>query len=117
MRAHKLKTWKGPFFSSLFLDDKKHELRWAGDRDFRVGDCLCLIEWDADLEQATGRHLYRRISFITTAEDVPRGLLDGFVILSLDDCSLGDKDAMLGREGGIFRADVEWLKPKTEEAT
>lgn len=113
MRAHKLKTWP-QYFSAVRYLNKTCELRKA-DRDFRVGDYLMLIEYNPDLDAATGAYLCRRVTHILTAADAPRGLVDGFVILSLADCGSLEEDALSGRSPTILSfPPVEWIAPSPE---
>jgi hypothetical protein len=106
MRAHKVKVWPASF-RQLEAGNKTCEVRRA-DRDYRVEDCLVLLEFDPQSDGLTGRHTYRRITHVHRPEDVPHGLLEGFVVLSLRPCDsietralLGDADMLIG---------VEWVK-------
>jgi hypothetical protein len=75
MRAHKLKTWPG-YFHAVKREEKPFEVRKA-DRDFKVGDYLCLVEFDPEKDILTGDYLYRRVTYLLTSADAPRGLVDG----------------------------------------
>ncbi|MFB9286716.1 DUF3850 domain-containing protein [Pseudoclavibacter helvolus] len=82
---HQLKSWTR-FFGPIAAGDRVHELR-RNDRDFRVGDIMCLLEWDPQLSEATGRQVSVEITSITS-DDVPCavsdvGLTPGFCILSV----------------------------------
>jgi hypothetical protein len=107
MRAHKLKIWP-EHFRAVRLGNKKCELRRA-DRDFRVGDSLMLVEFDPREDRLTGAYQCCEITHITKGEDVPRALLDGFVILSIDHVSKIEEETMLGKESMAFGS-VEWVK-------
>lgn len=108
MRAHKLKIWP-KHFRDVRNGEKKCELRKA-DRDFRVGDYLMLTEFDPGKDSLTGAYHCCEITHITKGEDVPRALLDGFVILSIESASKSDEEILLGKDS-IFRGSVEWVKP------
>ena len=108
MRAHKLKMWPAPF-KSLKLGGKNCDLRFA-DRDYRVGDYVMFVEFDPAKEALTGDYECREITHITTGDNVPRGLIDGFVILSLDMVVGPERDALLGQES-MFGGSVEWQAP------
>jgi hypothetical protein len=108
IRAHKLKTWPEPFFA-VEREKKTCELRKA-DRDFKVGDFLMLLEFDPARDRFTGRYLCREITHVHRPEDVPRGLLEGFVILSIFPCDRIFEAALLG-EGGMSIPSVTWIKP------
>ncbi len=109
MRAHRLKVWPAQF-AALGREDKTCELRKA-DRDYRAGDYLLLREYVPSDERLTGRYLFRRISHVLTGDAVPRGLVDGFVVLSLATCDRLEIDSLTGH-GGIMTQTVEWLEPK-----
>lgn len=91
------------------LEDKTCELRKA-DRDFKRGDYLMLVEFDPQRDRLTGRYLCRQITHIITGDQPPRGLVDGFVILSIATCDRYDTEALLGQGNSVLGA-VEWVKP------
>jgi Domain of unknown function (DUF3850) len=64
---HELKCWP-KFFAAIARGEKRHDLRRATDRDFRVGDRLLLREFDPDLGAYTGRTQRATITYITSAE-------------------------------------------------
>lgn len=110
MRAHKLKTWTEPY-KDVEREDKTCELRKA-DRDYRVGDYLMLMEFVPSADSLTGKYLFRRITHILTGDVVPRGMLDGFVVLSIATCSGGETDALLG-QGNAWFGNPEWIAPNS----
>jgi hypothetical protein len=66
---------------------KTHEVRRLTDRDYRVGDTLCLQEYDPATKVHSGRELVVRISYMTSA-GMPCALSDeclhpNFCILSI----------------------------------
>jgi hypothetical protein len=64
---HKVKSWP-QLFEATLTGAKTHDLRRAGDRDYRVGDILRLQEFDPDTRRYTGRELRVRITYITSAQ-------------------------------------------------
>jgi hypothetical protein len=50
-RCHMLKSWP-EYFDAVQRGEKTFEVRRA-DRDFRVGDVLCLQRWEPDREDYT----------------------------------------------------------------
>lgn len=84
--VHELKCWP-QFFQAIANGQKRHDLRRATDREFRVGDRMRLREFDPDTEQYTGREQTVTITFMTSA-DQPCALSKGvlhpeFCILSI----------------------------------
>ncbi|MCD9816654.1 DUF3850 domain-containing protein [Bradyrhizobium japonicum] len=70
--THHLKCWP-QFFNEIAAGRKKHDLRRADDRRFRVGDILVLEEYDPQKEVFTGRVLEVEVTYITSA-DLPCAL-------------------------------------------
>lgn len=64
--THHLKCWP-EFFDEISTGRKKHDLRRADDRNFRVGDILALEEYDPKHERYTGRILMAEVTYITSA--------------------------------------------------
>lgn len=110
-RAHKIKCWIEPF-RAIRKGDKTCDLR-LNDRDYRVGDFLMLYEFDPTNDQRTGNYEYRKITHILTEEDIPRGLISGFVCLSLADCDLFEREALQSQ--GSFGENVDWVKPDSKD--
>jgi hypothetical protein len=84
--VHELKCWP-QFFQAIADGEKRHDLRRATDRDFRVGDRLRLCEFDPDAKQYTGREQTVAVTYVTSA-DQPCALSEGalhpdFCILSI----------------------------------
>lgn len=111
MRAHKIKIWP-PQFAAVKREDKTCEVRRA-DRDYQVGDYLMLIEFDPKKDELTGAYECRQITHIVRAEDPPRGLVEGFVVLSMIACTRIDQEHLTGGYQGLVPQKVEWLKPLT----
>ncbi|MBV7522578.1 DUF3850 domain-containing protein [Ensifer sp. ENS12] len=83
---HKVKSWPHLFEATL-SGAKTHDMRRATDRDYQVGDVLCLQEFEPSTESYTGRELYVRITYVTSSE-FPcalsgEGLSAGYCILSI----------------------------------
>lgn len=64
--VHELKSWPA-FFDAIAAGAKRHDLRRADDRTFRVGDRLRLREFDPQLGQYTGREQVVEVTYITSA--------------------------------------------------
>jgi hypothetical protein len=109
MRAHKLKTWPR-YFRAVSTERKPFELRKA-DRDFQVGDYLCLVEFDPETDALTGAYTYRVISYVLTSADAPRGLIDGFVVLGMETIDGIEISRLNGTYDGLLQEKVEWLQP------
>ena len=65
-RVHNLKCWP-QFFDAIAEGHKRHDLRRARDRDFRVGDELLLREYDPAAEIYTGRWQRVKVTYVTSA--------------------------------------------------
>lgn len=63
---HGLKTLSR-FFEEAWLGCRAFEIR-NNDRDFKVGDRVDLMEWDAINQDYTGREIEGRITYITDFE-------------------------------------------------
>ncbi len=109
MRAHKLKTWP-VYFQAVRSEKKPFEVRRA-DRDFREGDYLCLVEFDPAKDALTGQYLYRRVTYVLTSTDVPRGLVDGFVVLGMETVDGIEAANLRGTNDSVLAQKVEWLTP------
>lgn len=91
-RKHTLKV-APEFWEALESGIKTFEVRFAGDRDFRVGDLLRLREFDGAAPTPegqkwttevgySGRETYRRITYILTGEQW--GLRREYVALAIE---------------------------------
>ncbi|WP_457492271.1 DUF3850 domain-containing protein [Tardiphaga sp. P5_C7] len=69
---HHLKCWP-QFFDEIASGRKKHDLRRADDRNFKVGDTIVLEEYSPETEAFTGRTLMVEVTYITSA-DLPCAL-------------------------------------------
>lgn len=63
-RIHTLKSWPS-MFANVVKGVKTFELR-INDRDFHVGDCLVLQEYEPDTQRYTGEHFAVRVTYVTT---------------------------------------------------
>ena len=78
MTVHYLKIWP-EYFEKVDTGRKSVELRF-NDRDYRMGDRLCLQEYDPDTRSYTGRECWVEVT------DVLQGgpwLAEGFAALSI----------------------------------
>lgn len=80
MITHDLKTWP-EYFEAVWEGKKLFEVR-KNDRHFRVGDQLCLREWNPGTREYTGRHVYTSVTFILPGGEF--GVSEDYVVLSLD---------------------------------
>jgi Domain of unknown function (DUF3850) len=64
---HKVKSWPR-YFEATLTGAKAHDVRRWTDRDYQVGDCLRLQEYNPITASYTGRELVVRITYITSAE-------------------------------------------------
>ena len=79
VKVHSLKTWP-EYFEQVKEGLKTFELR-KNDRDFNKRDILYLEEWDAKLEQYTGRRLFCKITYILKGPSF--GLSKEYCIMSI----------------------------------
>lgn len=85
MTTHELKCW-GSFFDAVADGRKTFEVRF-NDRDYQVGDVLCLQRWEPAMEAysytAAGSiiEIEKAISYILYGDQF--GLTKGFVVLGL----------------------------------
>lgn len=75
-RLHALKLHPGYFDAAVELR-KPFEIR-RNDRDFQLGDYLLLEEYDPATKGYTGRHIHRRVLYLTTFMQRP-----GYVVMGL----------------------------------
>ena len=64
VKIHRLKSWP-QFFRDINAGVRTHELR-KNDRNFRVGDCLILQEYDPEKMEYTGHELTAEITSMTS---------------------------------------------------
>lgn len=67
LMEHRVKSWP-ELFEATLSGAKRHEMRRATDRDYRVGDLLILQEYDPAERIYSGRELRMRITYVTSAE-------------------------------------------------
>ena len=100
---HYLKTWP-VYYQSTKLGLKTFELR-KNDRNYQVGDVLCLQEYDPEKEEYTGDEMLLKVPYMLSN---PTFVPDGYVIMStvrIDD-KVKDSDGFeydyrLGEEDGV----------------
>ena len=79
---HNLKCWP-EFFWPVMRGEKPFEIR-KNDRDFKVGDCLALREYDPATEVYSGLNGLFTITYITDFKQ-----LEGYVVMSIKPVSGG----------------------------
>ncbi len=79
MKIHELKTWP-ECFKAILSGSKNFEVR-KNDRNFRVGDRLDLMEYNPNLNDYTGRHTHRFITYILKGGEF--GIEEGFCVMGL----------------------------------
>lgn len=77
--VHELKTWP-EYFAEVWSDAKTFEVRKA-DRNFAVGDCLALCEWDPKTQAYTERIAFRTVTYRLDGGQF--GIESGFCVLGL----------------------------------
>ncbi len=83
---HELKIWPRGFHA-VKTGNSTAQFRKNDDRNFQVGDCLVLKEWDPGLTRYTGREVEVYITHITPAPDF--GIPEGYAVLSVTRVRLG----------------------------
>lgn len=78
---HRLKTWP-EHFQAVVSGEKTFELR-KNDRNFEVGDELCLHEFCPQSQEYSGNHIWVYVSHILRGGQF--GLPDDMCIMSLGD--------------------------------
>jgi hypothetical protein len=79
MTTHNLKT-VAPYFEEVWQVRKSFEVR-ENDRDFKVGDILCLKEWDYKNKVYTGREVDAEVTYILyDFRDIIR---EGYVVMAI----------------------------------
>jgi DNA-directed RNA polymerase subunit RPC12/RpoP len=85
--THQLKTWPR-YFEAIRSGEKTWEFR-KDDRNYQVGDALCLREWSDVAETYTGRVEVRHVTYIARGELIPEGYCVMSVITPIREmCSL-----------------------------
>lgn len=79
--THELKTWPA-YFIAVCNGEKTFEIR-KDDRQFVIDDVLCLREWCPDLQEYTGRHELKRVSYVLRGGQF--GVQEGYVVMGLQD--------------------------------
>jgi ASC-1-like (ASCH) protein len=79
MKCHNLKI-KPQYFKAVVDGSKKFEIR-ENDRDYQVGDCIFLNEFDG--QNYTGESLPVIITYMLKGGEY--GLKEGYVILSIEE--------------------------------
>jgi len=102
-RVHDIKTW--PIAFRAVRDGlKPWELR-KNDRDFKVGDLLCLHEFNPDADVYTGQRLTQQVRWIL---DGGFGLPKGYIIMTLDQPFLPNPSTPESAETVTEKSDPAW---------
>jgi hypothetical protein len=75
-KTHHLKTWP-QYFKAVEAGLKTFEIR-VNDRSYRVNDVLVLQEWNPETKAYTGKHLFRRVTYLTSF-----GQPEGQIVMAL----------------------------------
>lgn len=78
MQTHKLKTIN-PYFTAVWRGFKKFEVR-KNDRDFKEGDKVHLLEYEAETDNYTGREIRGEITYVLKNYEAVK---DGYVVFEL----------------------------------
>lgn len=78
-QTHHLKTWPA-YFGAVIAGVKTFEVRKA-DRDFMLGDFLCLEEWDPETKALTGSFCVREVTYILSGGQF--GIEPGFCVMGI----------------------------------
>lgn len=85
IKIHYLKSWSN-LFKEAIAERKAFDLRKM-DRDFRIGDGVCLEEFDPEKQEYTGQNAFFTITYITSANNPcalsDNGLQDNYCILGI----------------------------------
>lgn len=92
VKVHELKTWP-EHWADVAANKKTHEVR-QNDRDFAVGDVLCLQEYDRATGKWTGKFVFRRVKHVLHGGE--HGVEAGYVVLSLGRMNHSTTSAALG---------------------
>jgi len=79
MRKIELKIWP-EYFRMILFGEKSFEVR-KNDHDFKVGDVLCLKEWDPVTEAYSGRETEQEVTYILPGGQF--GIEPDFCIMSI----------------------------------
>jgi|JI10StandDraft_1071094.scaffolds.fasta_scaffold2592595_1 hypothetical protein len=77
MQTHKLKTIN-PYFTAVWRGFKKFEVR-KNDRDFKEGDKVHLLEYEAETDNYTGREIRGEITYVLKDYEAVK---DGYVVFA-----------------------------------
>lgn len=85
--VHELKSWT-MFFEDIMSGARTSDIRFTGDRRFKVGDTMILREWDPVVNRYTGRAIDVTITYIQQNKSNPcaishQALNDDYAVLSI----------------------------------
>ncbi len=82
-----------PYYSKVASLEKPFEVR-KDDRNYQTGDVLHLRRYCSKDRRYSGVSLYRRVSYLLTADMLPDGLKPGYVAMGLVPVILADSGYM-----------------------
>lgn len=90
---HELKTWP-PYFNDVVDGRKTFEFR-IDDRQYSVGDVLCLQEYAPGTDEYTGREIDKRVSYVLRPADfgpATLGIAPGWCVIGLAHSPSGEAE-------------------------
>lgn len=86
-KVHTLKSWQ-MFFEDIMSGERTSDIRCTDDRDFKVGDIMCLQEFDPVKFIYTGRSQLAKITYIQQNKSNPcaisrLALANNYAVLSI----------------------------------
>ena len=81
MTCHRLRILPA-WFDAVKVGIKTVEVR-KDDRDYRVGDILHLMQYDPEKDRTTNKSVNVVVTHILRHDDLPQGIPEGFVVLSI----------------------------------
>lgn len=99
-QTHKLKTHT-KYFEQILEGNKTFEIR-KDDREFKLGDMLCLQEFDPITKKYTGRAINMNVTSLL--KNKPEfGLKEGFVLMSIQPINKNYKNVNINdARGAVF---------------
>ncbi len=97
---HYLKCWP-EYFREVSMGRKTFEIR-RNDRDFKVGELLCCVEYDPQTERYSGFKYYFVITYITDFNQKP-----GFVVMGIRDLLISESKPTLDNDAELQAVKAE----------
>lgn len=102
-KIHDLKTWP-MYFQAVKTGVKTAEFR-KNDRDFQIGDCLNLQEWNPKTQEYTGDSLMVQITHIV--QNTCFGMEEGYCLISFRQLFEPKPDEELRKEIVLFQLNLQ----------